>query len=311
MKTIWIVRIAVTVAMVALAVFGALWLWNRYEVEPWTRDGRVDGDVVQVAPDISGLVSEVLVHDNQRVAAGDTLFVIDRPRYQLAVAQAEAAIAAQATQLAQARREAARNRALGDLVAGEVREQGDAKVAELGAALDQARIALATARLNLSRTAVTAKVAGIVTNSDLKPGDYATAGRPVFAIVDSGSIRVVGYFEETKLARIHVGDPVRIRLMGDNHDIAGRVDSIAGGIEDRDRTAGSSLLANVNPTFSWVRLAQRIPVRIAIDRNLAERLIVGRTATVEVLPRVTPAAPSPVATTQTVTTTTTVTGNVR
>jgi RND family efflux transporter MFP subunit len=295
MKTDWIIRTATTLVMVALAVIGANWLWTHYEVEPWTRDGRVDADVVQVAPDISGLVTAVKVHDNQQVAAGDTLFVIDRPRFALATAQAEAAVSAAAIQLAQARREARRNRQLGDLVAGEEREQGDARVAQLGAALAQARVALQTARLNLARTDVKSGVTGAVTNLDLRPGDYATAGHPAFAIIDRASLHVVGYFEETKLPRIHVGDPVAVRLMGEQRTIAGHVQSIAGGIEDRDRTSGSSLLANVNPTFSWVRLAQRIPVRVAIDRvppGLA--LVVGRTATVEVLPRAVP-APAPTA----------------
>ncbi|MCT8003399.1 HlyD family secretion protein [Sphingomonas sanguinis] len=279
-------RIVVTLIVVALALFAARHLWAHYETEPWTRDGRVRADIVQVAPDVSGLVTDVLVHDNQQVSVGTPLFRVDTPRYRLAVSQAEAAVASQIAQLAQARREAQRNRALGDLVAGEVREQGNAKVEQLAAALDQARVALATARLNLARTEVRASVAGTVSNLDLRPGDYASAGHPEFAIIDRGSLHIIGYFEETKLPRVHVGDPVRVRLMGEDRDITGHVQSIAGGIEDRDRSAGANLLANVNPTFSWVRLAQRIPVRVAIDRLPAgETLVVGRTATVEILPR--------------------------
>ncbi|EZP57484.1 efflux RND transporter periplasmic adaptor subunit [Sphingomonas sp. RIT328] len=279
-------RIGVTLALVLLAVVAGRRLWDHYETEPWTRDGRVRADIVQVTPDVSGLVTEVLVRDNQPVAAGTPLFRVDRPRYRLAVAQAETAVAAQRVLLAQARREAQRNRTLGDLVAGEVREQGDAKVAQLATALSQAQIALATARLNLARTEVRASVAGTVSNLDLRPGDYATAGHPEFAIIDRGSLHIIGYFEETKLPRVHVGDPVRVRLMGDDQAITGHVQSIAGGIEDRDRSAGANLLANVNPTFSWVRLAQRIPVRVAIDRlPRGAMLVVGRTATVEVMPR--------------------------
>ena len=286
-----VLRIGITLAVVLLAVIAGRRLWAHYETEPWTRDGRVRADIVQVAPDVSGLVTEVLVRDNQPVAAGTPLFRVDRPRYRLAVAQAEAAVAAQRVQLAQARREAQRNRTLGDLVAGEVREQGDAKVAQLATAVSQAQIALQTAQLNLARTEVRASVAGTVSNLDLRPGDYATAGHPEFAIIDRGSLHIIGYFEETKLPRVHVGDPVRVRLMGDDQIIAGHVQSIAGGIEDRDRSAGANLLANVNPTFSWVRLAQRIPVRVTIDRlPRGEMLVVGRTATVEVLPRARPVA---------------------
>jgi RND family efflux transporter MFP subunit len=281
-----VLRVGITLVFVLLAFGAGRRLWAHYEVEPWTRDGRVRADIVQVAPDVSGLVTEVLVRDNQVVAVGTPLFRVDRPRYRLAVAQAEAAVAAQRVQLAQARREARRNRTLGDLVAGEVREQGDAKVAQLATALSQAQVALETAKLNLARTEVRASVAGTVSNLDLRPGDYATAGHPEFAIIDRGSVHIIGYFEETKLPRVHVGDPVEVRLMGDDQVIAGHVQSIAGGIEDRDRSAGANLLANVNPTFSWVRLAQRIPVRVAIDRlPRGTTLVVGRTATVEVQPR--------------------------
>lgn len=285
-RPILLLRVAVTLAIVALAIVAARRLWTHYEVEPWTRDGRIRADVVQVAPDVSGLVTRVLVRDNQPVTVGMPLFEVDRPRYQLAVSQAQAAVTAQAVQLAQARREAGRNAQLGDLVAGEVREQGLARVQQLVAALDQARVALATARLNLQRTEVRASVAGTVANLGLRPGDYASAGHPEFAIIDTGSLHVIGYFEETKLPRIHVGDPVEVRLMGDERPIRGHVQSIAGGIEDRDRAPGANLLANVNPTFSWVRLAQRIPVRVAIDALPAgEALVVGRTATVIVQPQ--------------------------
>jgi multidrug resistance efflux pump len=108
----------------------------------------------------------------------------------------------------------------------------------------------------------------------------------VMALVDTDTLRVEGYFEETKLSRIHVGDQVRIRLMGDARPLAGHVESIAAGIEDRDRGQGASLLANVNPTFNWVRLAQRVPVRVALDEiSDPARLVAGRSATVEVIDR--------------------------
>jgi multidrug resistance efflux pump len=120
---------------------------------------------------------------------------------------------------------------------------------------------------------------------DLRPGTYVTAGKGVMALVDTSSLHVDGYFEETKLSRIHVGDPVHIHLMGDAAKLTGHVESVAAGIEDRDRAEGSNLLANVTPTFSWVRLAQRVPVRIALDPVPAgATLVAGRTATVEILP---------------------------
>lgn len=283
-NTAFLLRLIPTLIVVVAAVFVARGLWRHYEEDPWTRDGRVRADVVQIAPDVSGLVTEVAVHDNQTVKAGDLLFSIDRPRYLLAVQQAEAAITAQMPAIREARQEAARNHALGDLVAAEVTQQGDAKVAALQAALDQSRVGLDTAKLNLSRTDVRAPIDGTITNMSLRPGNYASAGHPEFALIASNSIYVVGYFEETKLKRIHLGDKVHVRLMGDDAMIDGHVESIAGGIDERDGGNGASLLANVNPTFSWVRLAQRIPVRIHIDKvPQGVSLVAGRTATVEVI----------------------------
>jgi RND family efflux transporter MFP subunit len=277
-------RVAVTLVLIAAAAGAGRHLWHHYREAPWTRDGRVRADVVQVAPDVSGLVESVQVHDNQSVRRGDVLFTIDRIRYRLAVAQAEAVIDALRVQIVQAAREDRRNAALGDLVAAELREQTATKVEQLKASLSQATASLETARLNLARTEVRAPVDGWVTNLDLRPGTYASASKPVLAVVDRQSLHVLGYFEETKIARIRTGDAVHVRLIGEAQQLDGHVDSIAAGIEDRERQASQTLLANVNPTFNWVRLAQRIPVRVQLDRVPPDvRLIVGRTATVEVV----------------------------
>lgn len=281
-----IARVAVTLVLVVLAAFGARWMWLKNQETPWTRDGRVRADIVQITPDISGLVTEVHVQDNQQVHKGDVLFVIDRPRYAFALAQAQATIATDKAALAQAEREDRRNHALGDLVPTETVEQGRAKVEELRAALSQAEANKDVAALNLERTNVVASVDGKVTNMEMRPGDYLAAGHPAMALVYDNSLRVDGYFEETKLPAIRVGDPAKVMLMGVAVPIQGHVESIAGGVEDRERAPGGDLLANVNPTFSWVRLPQRIPVRIAIDRvPPGVRLIPGITATVVVLPR--------------------------
>lgn len=285
MKLAQIRRIGLTLALVAAAAVAVAYLWNHYKLQPWTRDGRVRAEVVQVAPDVTGLITEVRVHDNQSLHKGDVLFIIDRARFQLAVQQADSAAAGLRVQLDQVRRENSRDNTLGDLVSAEVKEQSRSKIAQLQASLAQAGAALALAKLNLERAEVKAAVDGMVTNLDLHPGDYATAGRPLLALIDQGSLHVVGYFEETKIAKFKIGDSAVVRLMGDDQVITGHVESIAGGIEDRDRGASARLLANVNPTFNWIRLAQRIPVRIAIDkRPEGSRLIVGRTASVEVLP---------------------------
>jgi len=243
----------------------------------------VRADIVEVTPDVNGLVTAVSVRDNQIVRVGQVLFMIDRPRYELALRQAEAAIANSQAALAQARREDQRSRALGTLATTEQVEEGDAKVRELSAQLQAAIVQRDTARLNLERTTVRATVNGIVTNVALQPGDYASVGHQVLALVDTDAIYVDGYFEETKLPQIRVGDRARVHLMGLDTDLSGTVESIAAAIEDRERSASSANLANVNPTFSWVRLAQRIPVRIKLDRVSDEiRLIPGRTATVSI-----------------------------
>jgi RND family efflux transporter MFP subunit len=277
-------RFAVTAAVVAVAVVGARALWTHYQVDPWTRDGRVRADVVQVAPDVSGLVTKVEAVNDQTVKAGQPLFYVDRERYALALRQADANVAAAKATLAQARRELVRNRALGELVAAESTEQSASKVEQADAALAQADAARDVARLNLERTVVYAPTDGFLSDLTLRTGDYVTAGKPVLALIDSRSFRVEGYFEETKLAGLKIGMPVSVRVMGEPGALKGHIQSIAAGIEDRDRVAGANLLPSVNPTFSWVRLAQRVPVRVALDQTPDDlRMIAGRTATVAVL----------------------------
>jgi RND family efflux transporter MFP subunit len=280
-------RFAVTALTVAAALVVSMYLWNYYMDAPWTRDGRVRADVVTVAPDVSGLVTDILVKDNQTVKRGDILFRIDRARFALALQQADAVVAGRRAMLDQAEADLKRYRGLThDEVSQQKQEQVLATQLQAKAAYDQAVADRAVAQLNLDRSEVHASVNGTISNMDLRPGTYVSAGKGIMALVDSDSLHVDGYFEETKLPRIHVGDSVTIHLMGDAARLHGHVESIAAGIEDRDRTAGSNLLANVTPTFSWVRLAQRVPVRIALD-NVPDttKLVAGRSATVEILPR--------------------------
>jgi multidrug resistance efflux pump len=286
-------RMGITLAFAAGAVYAGSQMWRHYEVEPWTRDGRVKAYVVQVAPDVTGQVTKVYVHDNEHVAAGAPLFEIDRARFELALRQAEAQVIAARAALAQAQRENKRNTQLDDLVSQETREQGQTRSDQARAALAQAEVNRDTAKLNLERSHVVSAVDGIVTNLDLREGAYATAARPVMALVDRSTFYVEGYFEETKLPGIQVGDKVEVTLMGTRQPLPGHVESFAEGIADRDRSTGANMLPNVNPTFNWVRLAQRIPVRIALDPLPASvRLVAGQTATVKVLPGAPQAAPA-------------------
>ncbi|MGO4158759.1 HlyD family efflux transporter periplasmic adaptor subunit [Cupriavidus sp. YAF13] len=290
-------RWAATLLLVAVAIVVALSVWKRHEKDPWTRDGHVRADVVRVSSDIGGLVTKVLVHDNERVRAGQLLFILDGPRHKAALGQANAAIqSAKANiqsataNLELARREAKRDIALGNLVATETHEQSVAKVETALAALAQANassnatlLAREVALLNIQRTEVHASVDGIVTNLDLHSGDFLPVGAQAMALVDTDSIRVEGYFEETKLRCLRVGDKATVRLMGEEDDLVGHVASIAAGIADDQRSNTHNLLPAVQPTFSWVRLAQRIPVRIHIDKMPTDTLfIAGRTATVRI-----------------------------
>lgn len=302
-------RVGLTLVLLLAALLGARALIGHYQADPWTRDGRVRADIVQVAPDVAGTITAVFVRHDQHVHKGDALFQIDPARFDLAVEQARsqllqaqadagrarAAIAHVGVTLGEARREAARNQGLGDLVARETTEQSLAKVGEGQASADEARSALAAAeakvaaarnaldlaQFNRTRTRVTAPMDGELSDVALRVGDYVNVGSPVLALIDSASLRVEGYFEETKLPRIHIGQAATIRLMGEDRALSGHVVSVAGAIEDHDRMGTSRLLPAINPTFSWVRLPQRVPVRIQLDRAPAEvALIAGRTASV-------------------------------
>jgi multidrug resistance efflux pump len=284
-------RPALTLVIVAAALVAGRGLWAYYQDAPWTRDGRVRADIVTIAPDVPGWVTEVMVHDNQMVKRGDELFRIDPDRFELALAQADAVLASRKAQADEANREATRYNRLSELsVSKETQEVRDTNAQSASAAYRQAAADRAVAELNLRRSVVTSPVDGIVTNVQLEPGDYVTTGKGVMALVDTSTLRVEGYFEETKLPKIHKGDRAEVRLMGDPRIIIGHVESIAAGIADRERTDSPDLLANINPTFDWVRLAQRVPVRIKPDVvPQGEDLVVGRTATVTIEPGTAPA----------------------
>ncbi|MDG9885206.1 MULTISPECIES: HlyD family secretion protein [Pseudomonas] len=277
-------RVVLTLLVVTLATVLVWQMVLYYMFAPWTRDGHIRADVIQIAPDVSGLIQEVAVRDNQPIKRGDVLFTIDQDRFRLALRQAQATLAERKESLAQAQREARRNKGLGNLVAAEQLEESQSRQARAQSALDEAQVAVDAAQLNLDRSVVRSPVNGYLNDRAPRAHEFVSAGRPVLAVVDSESYHVDGYFEETKLSGIHVGQAVDIRVMGDNTRLRGHVQSIVAGIEDRDRSSGANLLPNVNPAFSWVRLAQRIPVRIAFDEVPADfRLIAGRTATVSII----------------------------
>lgn len=277
-------RVVLTLLIVSFAVVVVWRMVMYYMFAPWTRDGHIRADIVQIAPDVSGLIQQVEVRDNQLVKRGQVLFSIDPDRFRLALRQAKAAVADREETLAQAQREAKRNKGLGNLVPGEQLEESQSKVARAQVALMEAQVAVDSAQLNLDRSVIRSPVDGYVNDRAPRAQEFVSAGRPVLSVVDSNSFHIDGYFEETKLNGIHIGQSVDIRVIGDNARLRGHVESIVAGIEDRDRTSGNNLLPNVNPAFSWVRLAQRIPVRIAFDDVPDDfRMIAGRTATVSII----------------------------
>jgi RND family efflux transporter MFP subunit len=267
MKLNKLVRYLCTITIFVAAVLIGRALWNRYMNSPWTRDGRVRADVINVAADVSGIVVQVAVKDNQLVHKGDLLFTVDRDRYILALDQAKARLAARKAEMMMKAQEAERRARLESVVVStENRENARSQADSAEALYQEALSAVKTADLNLNRTQVRAPVDGYITNLLVHPGDYATAGISKLAVIDKNSFWVYGYFEENKLRLLHIGDPVEIRLLGRAPLLTGHIESLSAGITDRDNPTGRELLHDVNPIFNWVRLAQRVPVRVRIDR---------------------------------------------
>ena len=279
-----IIRVTLTLIVVAVAAVFGWQTWTDYFDTPWTRDGHVRADIIGVTPDVSGLVATVNVKDNQPVKAGEVLLTIDKTRFELALRLANASLGEADANLKQAQRDADRSKSLSrNITSQESVEKVELAAQQALSAFQQAQANRDLAELNLQRTEVRAASNGIVSNLDLNPGDYVTAGKAVMALIDTDTLRVEGYFEENQLPKIAVGNPVTVKLMGHAQWLHGHIQSIAYGIEDRERTDGSNLLANVTPTFSWVRLAQRVPVRITLDNVPKDiNLIAGLTATVSV-----------------------------
>lgn len=278
-------RYALTLSAVAVAALVAFIFWKHYAQTPWTRDGRVRAEVVQIAPDVSGPVSRVLVRDNQWVNRGDVLYAIDPNWLKLAVLSAQADVEAKRHEMLM-RQDAARRRALIKGVVSSEDIQQTGSTASIAAANYQGALAaLELAQLNLAHATVRSPVDGYVTHLRLRPGDYATAGETKVVILDAHSFWVVGYFEETKLRHIRIGKTAQISLMGFEPLITGHVESIGRGIDDSNDETGSLGLPDVNPTFSWVRLAQRVPVRIQLDTVPAGiELVAGLSASVSIMP---------------------------
>lgn len=280
-----LLRAGLTLVVVVAAGLLVSALWRAYVVAPWTRDGRVSAQIVRIAPEVSGTVAEVSVADDQYVKRGEVLYRIDNASFALALAQAEAQLAAAEVSLRQKSEEARRRRGMESLVPAEDIQRANQAVAIAQAELRGARVTVDRAKLDLARTELRAPTDGYVTRLRLNKGDYAVAGQPNLALIDAHSFWITGYFEETKLRGIKPGAAAQIRLMGFDQVLPGRVASIGRGITDSNQQADAQGLPSVEPSFSWVRLAQRIPVRVEFD-HVPDKVVLaaGMTGSIEVTP---------------------------
>jgi multidrug resistance efflux pump len=277
-----VAKAGATALFLALAVLCALVIWDTYVNAPWTRDGRVRVQVSDIAPQISGRIVEIRVVDNQFVHAGDALYVIDPFDYRVALATATAQVKQRAADLQVKRQQAERRLHLTDLATTAEEQQVFAgQAADAEALFEASTQQQAQAEVNLARTEVRSPVNGFVTNLLMRVGDYASTGVTNVYVIDTNSYWIDGYFEETKLARLCVGDRVEARLLGFRTPIIGQIDTVTRGISVSDATPSIQGLPNVNAVYTWVRLAQRVPVRIRITQiPPGIPLVAGLTATV-------------------------------
>lgn len=273
-----------TILLVAGIVLLAL--WEHYTAQPWTRDGEVRVQVANIAPQVSGQIVSVQVHDNQYVHKGNVLYTIDRFDFEVSLASADATARQRKVAMNVDQLQSVRRKELTTLSTSvEEKQQYQGTAEQSSATYAQAVAQQSQARINLDRTIVRSTVNGYVTNLLMRVGDYATQGTSNIQVIDADSYWVDGYFEETKLAPIRVGDPAEVRLMGYRDPILGHVESITRGIASSNATSSAQGLPSVNSVYTWVRLAQRIPVRIHIDQvPPTVVLAAGMTATVTVHP---------------------------
>jgi RND family efflux transporter MFP subunit len=279
--------VLITATSVAVAIPLARAMWSAYMESPWTRDATVRAYVVTMAPEVVGRIVQLPVVDNQLVRRGDLLMEIDPTDYVIALHLAEATLEQAQVNADNAQREARRRRPLsGSAISVEQQQIFDTSAVAAEAGRRQALASVDRARVDLERTQIRSPVNGWVTNLQARQGDYANVGHDEISIVDADSYWIDGYFEETKLRTIRVGNPAAIKLMGHSELLHGRVASIARGIDVANAQPNDQGVATVNPIFTWVRLAQRIPVRIEItDAPDSVVLVAGMTATVEIDPR--------------------------
>jgi multidrug resistance efflux pump len=283
-----LVPMLVTLGTVAVAALFASAMWQAYMSAPWTRDGTVRAYVVTMAPEVAGRIITLPVADNQFVRKGDVLFEIDPADYRIALERAQAQAQRDGAALDYARANENRKASLAKegWASTDVYQQTTSRLHQSEGIVALDTSAIAKAQLDLRRTVIRSPVNGYVTNLLAQLGDYATVGQKLISVVDSDSFWVDGYFEETGLGRIREGDPATVKLMSYSQLVRGHVGGVARGIKIPNAQPDPAGLASVNPIFTWVRLAQRVPVRIHIDQvPEGVRLVAGMTGTVQIDPQ--------------------------
>lgn len=271
-----------TLIVFAAALCAAWWLWNYYMQSPWTRDGKVRAELVNITPQVSGRIMHLYVKDNQFVPKGSKLFSLDDEPYRIAVEKAESQLAKARSELVKAQHEAIRRQNLPrNVISAENLDEANLAVKSMEASAQAAQSQLDQAKWQLSQTSVYAPVDGWINNLVTRTGDYASSGSPLFALVDSHSFYVMGYFEETKLRHIRPGAKARLRLYSDDRELGGVVESMGRAIYDQSVENSSGLVPDIKPNVPWVRLAQRVPVRINLTDIPADLpLVAGTTVTI-------------------------------
>ena len=265
-----LLKIILSLVLFGGALYFGYLKYQDYFENPWTRDGQVRAQVIQISPRISGSVTKIAVIDNQFVHKGDLLFEIDPSPFEIQIKQIEAELKREKINAKGRKVEYERVNTIASRDKGAVSEKDlvrhEVNYFKSLAKIDSLSEQLNNAKLNLAFTKIYASVDGYVSNINFQVGSQAVANKPILALVDSSSFWVFGFFRENMLSDVKIGDKVKVSLMAyPDKPLDGHVESIGWGISHADGNPGSNLLPSIQPVFQWIRLAQRFPVRVHLD----------------------------------------------
>ena len=263
----------------SLLFWCGLWVYGKFYVS--TDDAYVNANIVQIAPRVTGQVSQLLVNNNQAIVAGQPLFEIDPQPFEVALEKAQAQLTINQAQFINAKATADRKNTLvtRKFISAQESDNANTALQTAVAGFQLANATLKQAKLDLSWTKVIAPASGWVTNLSLRAGDNVAANQPLFALISNDEFWLDANFKETEVANIKPGQLATIHLDSyPDHTFQGVVQSISGGTG-----SAFSLLPPQNATGNWVKITQRIPVRIKIiNPDLTHPLRIGSSASVTV-----------------------------